>query len=59
MSTLRSEVGTTVCSDFSESIEDDSFERLFESSTAPLNVKTDRDDFDSVQELYQMVILIK
>ena len=61
MSTLRSELGYTVCSDFSDSIEDngvcDSFEKLFEESTGPTDglVKVDRDDFGKAEELHQKV----
>ena len=62
MSTLRSVLGTTVCSDFSESIEDynvayDSFEQLFDESSQDKNVvKTDRDSFGQHGELYQKVL---
>ena len=67
MSTLYSQLGTTVCSDFSDSLEDgafDTLEKAFDESTGPEDVspedgayKVDRDDFGQVGELHQKVLV--
>ena len=58
MSTLMSQLGTTVCSDFSESIGEcdgfDSFEKLFEGDASE-GVKTVCDAVGQGDELYKKV----
>ena len=61
ISTLFTQLGTTVCSEFSESLGDceldDTFEKLFENPTGSgaTDIKTDRDNFEEENELFNQV----
>ena len=58
MSTLNTQLGTTVCSDFSTSVGDfDPLEQLFEETTGSMDggEANDRDEFGGENSLYYQV----
>jgi hypothetical protein len=61
-STIKARLDQTTCSEFSESLDDfgahDSLEPIFDETTGSAgdeNIKTDRDQFETVESVYHQV----